>query len=124
MTGRPRVFIVNESLLLNPDTGERERKFDFSSALEHGDLVHATPAGRPPSDHRVSLELLRKSLADFEARDFLLLVGHPVLIGLAVALAADKLSDGEELQLLDWVGRAKRYAVTRVNVFGLDTVEG
>lgn len=117
----PTVYVVNEPLIWDPALGTHVKKLNLSPARAFGDLRHATSPGRPPSDLSVPLRELRESLKNFSTDDYLLLVGNPILIGWAVAIAADSLGDGEVLQLLDWDGREKKYVAIREVVFPLDT---
>jgi hypothetical protein len=51
---------------------------------------------------------MRKKLADFSEADCLLLIGNPILIGVAVALASDA-SECGHVNMLQWNGRESRY---------------
>jgi hypothetical protein len=111
-----KVFIVQDTKWVDPKDGQLKSKFDFTAATQFGELVHllepsASPFDLPPVMHR-----LHERLADFTTRDYLLLIGSPVLIGLAVAIAADK-ADGD-VAMLQWSGSKRQYIPARAfNVF-------
>lgn len=57
---------------------------------------------------------LRRGLRDFTVRDFLLLSGSPVSIGIACAIAAEK--TGGQYNVLKWDGQERRYWKARINL--------
>lgn len=103
-----RVFAVQQPKRLNPRTGTLEDHVDLSPAEEHGEVTVLLPPGAGPfKDLDNVVEDLRVGLEDFGPTDYLLLVGNPVLIGLATALAADQ-TEGN-LQFLQWSGARREY---------------
>lgn len=97
-----RVFVVNE-----PAKRDGSRTMDLTPATEFGELVFLAPAGDVPLDLRPSVEMLREGLASFTAEDYLLPVGHPMLIAAAGALAAQ--ASGGRVRMLLWRGGLGRY---------------
>ncbi len=82
-------------------------KFDSTSAERFGELVYLlSPTAAPFRSEPIIAELQEK-LRDYRPGDHLLLVGNPVLIGFAVAIAADA-NDGH-VDLLQWSGKDQRY---------------
>lgn len=101
-----RVFVVNETLRRS-DNGQLERAQDLSPALAFGQLRHLLPAGQPPTDPAIMVDTIDRGLKDFTVDDFLLLVGHPAAIGIAVALAHRR-TEGP-VRILRWSARDRRY---------------
>lgn len=105
-----RVFIVQNTLRVT-SSGKMEPKFDFSQAASFGELVHlldhnASPFDLPPVQRRLDTALL-----GFTNNDYLLLVGNPVLIGLAVAVAAAH--NNGQVGMLQWSGARRCYIPAR-----------
>lgn len=112
---RPRVFVVNEPLRINPSTGQPERIISLASAKDHGELIFLLPPGPLPDDPRPTIIALHNGLSDFTSDDFLLLVGDPRAIAWAAAIAADK--TGGPLKLLHWQRNQHRYDPVAVDLF-------
>lgn len=105
---RPRVFVVQNQHRQDRD-GVLQPKFDLEPARQHGELVFLlSPTARPFRDVEIVDELHRK-LRDYGPADHLLLLGNPCLIGWATAIAAHH--NGGRVQLLQWDGRNREYAV-------------
>jgi hypothetical protein len=105
---RPRVFVVNE-----PAKRDGSKTIDLSPACEHGELIFLSPAGDSTLDLEPTVERMTRLLSSFTEEDFLLPVGHPMLIALAGAIAARKVS---RLQMLIWKGGLSRYIPIRANI--------
>lgn len=89
-----------------------EPSMDLSPALEWGRLRFMLRDSQNPfRDLDLTLEMLR--MADIRPGDYLLLVGNPVLIGLASVVAAESLS---VLQMLQWDRARRQYRVATVRV--------
>lgn len=102
-----RVFVVQNQHRWNRQAQQFEPKFDLSPAEEFGELTYLlTPTAAPFRPEPV-IEELNEKLADFGPDDHLLLVGNPVLIGFAVAIAARH--NGGSVSLLQWSGKDQRY---------------
>lgn len=102
-----RVFVVQETLWRNPDSGELEPRVDLGPAREHGELVPLLGSGRATVGSGRELQTLRDGLADYTARDLLLLLGAPEFIAAAGAIAASR--TGGVINWLKWDRRARRY---------------
>lgn len=90
---------------------------DLSPALRYGDLKllledwpNITMSTGP------TVRRLRKALKDFSDQDYLLLVGDPIAIGLACAIAAD-INQGK-VKLLKWENREGLYYALEANMRG------
>jgi hypothetical protein len=116
MSQRPRVYIINEPLLKDPDTGELRHVYDLSPAGRYGDLVFVLEAGRPsfhPDPHPL-LSRMKQMMADVCENDFIVMVGHPTLIAWASAIMAGR--TGGMVRTLHWQSRHARYVPTVVDV--------
>lgn len=102
-----RVFVVQNQHRWSREHQRFEPKFDLSPAETFGELVYLLSPTAAPFRPEPVIEELREKLADFGPGDHLLLVGNPVLIGFAVALAAD--ANGGDVSLLQWSGKDQRY---------------
>jgi hypothetical protein len=94
-THPPRVFVVNL-----PITKDGSPAVNVSGAAAFGAMVHVFPPGRRPLDPAALRDAATKSLEAFTESDWLLPVGHPVLIAIAAAVAAER--TGGTLPLLVW----------------------
>lgn len=112
-----RVFVVQETKWVDPADGQLKPKFDLSPAAVHGELVHMLEPGASPFNLEPVLDKLHEHLATYTPQDFLLLIGSPVLLGLATAIAADY-GQGN-VRMLQWSGAKRAYVpVFAENVFG------
>jgi hypothetical protein len=91
-----RVFVVQE--VLNRDLG---------AAARFGDMKLLLPAGDVVLSPGPTIRRLRESLRGFCDDDFLLLIGDPVAIGLATAVAADM--NCGRVKFLKWSKKASTY---------------
>ena len=103
----PRVFVIQNHASYNKSTGLMVPRYDLSPAEKFGELVFLlSPITVPNNPAKVVAELRRK-LHDFSDEDHLLLIGSPVFIGWATAVAAD-INDGK-VALLQYSGNRKQY---------------
>ena len=112
-----RVFAVQQQHYWDKSRGEFLPKFDLSPAESFGRIEYLLSPTAAPFRPDGIVEELHERLSSIKPGDYLLLIGNPVLIGLACAIAADYL-DGR-LQLLQWSGKERRYIPVIVEgVFG------
>ena len=110
----PIVYVVQNTMRADSQTGELVPKFDLSPARRHGELRYLlSPSAGPWTPEAVLPELARK-LDGYRPEDFLLLVGSPILIGWAVALAAQ--ASGGVVQCLQWSGSSQGYRAVRADL--------
>lgn len=102
-----RVFVVQNQHRWDRDRQRFLPKFDLTPAEEFGELTDLLSPTAAPFNPEPVLKELREKLADFGDDDYLLLVGNPVLIGFATAVAASA-NDGR-VNLLQWSGKDRRY---------------
>jgi hypothetical protein len=83
--------------------GEWKPKFDFTPAEQFGELDIMLDHSASAFDLPPVQKLLHQKLMHFSNKDYILCVGSPVLIGLAVAIAADY--NRGHVAMLQWNGR-------------------
>lgn len=109
----PRVFCVQKQHRQDPQTGDLVPKFDLTPAQEYGELRYLFSPTAGPFNATNMLPELHEKLRDYTPEDFLLLIGNPVLIGMAVAVAAGY--SPTRVQLLQWSSSARGYLPIVVN---------
>lgn len=103
---RARVFVVQ--LHRHRDGADNMvEKYDISDAAKWGDVVYLLDGAQRLDDIPAVVESLYSDLSDMQPGDRLLLIGNPVLIGMAMAVAAD-VCDGH-VGLLYWERRDHSY---------------
>ena len=122
MTNKSRVFVVNEPLKRDPDTGAFGRAINLDPAKEHGELVFMLPPGKLPRDPQAVISDLQAAfeLEDFTVNDYLVLVGDLRAIAWASAIAAQR--TGGWLSVLQWDGQRRRYDIVRARLWETDAV--
>lgn len=106
-----RVFIANEPLRKNDETGAYERFLPMESAANFGEVVKLTPDGSPPGNVAPWLKMIREGVeASWADGDFLVLVGDPVLLAYAAYAIADATAEGGTLRVLKWERRQHSYS--------------
>lgn len=106
-----RVFLVQNTKWVDPKDGQLKNKFDFTAALQFGSIRELLEPTASPFDLPPVIRKLQAGLRDYTPQDYLLLVGSPVLIGLAVAIAADYSSG--HVAMLQWSGAKRQYIPAR-----------
>lgn len=106
------VYIVQETMKRDRQSGNWHRVHDFTPALEYGDLTFLLDGRFLPIQPQPIIEELRRKLSNFTSEDYLLLAGDPVALGLATMIASEK-TDGN-FKLLKWDRDAGRYMTIQV----------
>lgn len=102
------VYVVQNTMRYERSTGKLVEKFDLSPAAQYGELHFLLPHDASPFDLPPVIDALHEKLVDYTPHgDYLLLIGSPVLIGLAVAIAAEY-TDGD-VRMLQWSGAGLCY---------------
>jgi hypothetical protein len=107
----PLVYVVNEPLFTRAG---RDQPLDLSPACVFGQLRSVLPPGRPPSDPDALVAAVQAGLVNFTERDFLLLIGDPVAIGVATVAAVD--ATGGPVKMLRWESRARCYRLIELDL--------
>lgn len=113
---KPLVYLTNETLRRNRQTGDMERVMDIKSAYSFGDVVFLLPPGPLPADFGASIDALAEGLEGFTRNDYLIAAGDMVAFGAASALAAH--ATGGRVNFLHWVRDAHRYRKVEVQLWG------
>lgn len=111
------VYVVQEHRKYNRETGEHEPTYDLSPAQEYGELRYLLSPTAAPWRPQSIIDDLYAGLEGFGPDDYLLMMGNPVLIGLATAVVSD-INDGH-IKFLQWHGRERKYIPVEAHVFGL-----
>jgi hypothetical protein len=102
-----KVYVVQKQHKWDEGKEEFVPKFDLSSAEEYGELVYLLKPTAAPFHPGPVVEELRGKLEWFNEEDSLLLIGNPVLIGCAVAIASQ--SNRGRVKVLQWSGTSRKY---------------
>lgn len=103
------VYVVQQHLRYDRDTGQMRPRYNLDPAKKWGKLrvlLHDRMTLAEPNRTVAKLALL---LSTFSDDDYLLCIGHPVLIGWATTIAAAH-NNGRIKQLV-WSGERQDYAV-------------
>ena len=103
----PNVYVVQRQFRYDANTGQVLPKYDLTAAEVFGELrvILTDRAGVDrPAQAIAKMNLI---LSNFSDADYLLLIGHPVLIGWATALAAAH--NNGRVQHLVWSGATNSY---------------
>lgn len=109
------VYVVQDHRRYDGTTGEYTSVFDLTPAQEFGELRYLLSPTAAPWASESIINDLWDGLEDFGDGDYLLMIGNPVLCGLAAAVACD-VNKGR-LRFLQWNGRQKRYTPVEAQVF-------
>lgn len=96
------IYVVQNTHYKDHNDGVWKPKFDFTPALQFGELAFLLDHKASPYDLPPVQRVLHEKLMHFSNKDYLLCVGSPVLIGLAVAIAADY--NHGHVAMLQWKG--------------------
>ena len=108
------VFAVQSQLRIGRN-GELESKFDLASASEYGELRYVLSSNAAPWSDGI-LSDIEREMADYvSGRDYILLIGNPILIALVAVVAA---RSGPIIQFLQWNGRQCKYLPVTINLLG------
>jgi hypothetical protein len=116
MTDQPsRVFIPQHPSKFNIVTRENQNDGDLSGVLSFGHPIFMLPRGKIKySKLRRTIRALELAMFDYTNRDYLLVVGDPVVTAAAVLIAARKV--GGSINVIRWLRQTNEF-----KVFPLDT---
>lgn len=101
------VYVIQKQQRFCHEAKELVDRFDLSTAEQHGEIKYLLSPQASPFNPESVIDELHDGLMNFGPDDFLLLVGNPVLIGLATAIAADTVESS--INFLQWSGTEQRY---------------
>ena len=91
-------------------------KFNVLPARKYGELELMLPPGQITLSAGPTVNRLNHKLREFTDMDYLLLIGDPLAIGLAVAIASN--ANRGNVRLLKWDRQEKQYYPLNVNLYG------
>ena len=91
-------------------------KFNVLPARKYGELELMLPQGQITLSAGPTVNRLKHKLRNFTDMDYLLLIGDPLAIGLAVAIASN--ANRGKARLLKWDRQEKQYYPLNVNLYG------
>lgn len=109
-----KVFIVQEPMRRNKDTGQLESMMDFHMASEYGDPVVCLSSPRVALTPGPMIQSLNKVLKDFSDEDYLICVGDPSAIAVAASICAK--NNLGRYKLLKWVRDTRSYIKVDINL--------
>ena len=102
------VYVVQKQIRYNPGTGKPEPRFPtIAKAEKYGDLEYCLSPNEHPYNLESVLGNLHESLSGFSDDDYLVLVGSPILLGCAAAIAA-RYNEGR-VSFLQWSAKENDY---------------
>lgn len=104
---KSKVYIVQEPMRRNKDTGVLEPIMDFHMALEYGDPVVCLDNPRMALTPAPMVRRLQEVLKDFNDDDSLVAVGDPSAIAAAAAICAK--NNLGRFSILKWDRDTRRY---------------
>lgn len=108
------VYAIQQQMHYDAVKGELLPRFDLSPAEEFGEIKYLlSPSASPFTPDSIISELHEK-LKGFSDEDYLLLIGNPVLIGMAAAIAAD---NAGTVNFLQWSGKNHKYISIKAEIF-------
>lgn len=107
-----QVYVVQNQHRWDANQRQFVPKFDLTAAEEYGKLEFLLSPTAAPFRAGPLIAELQEKLSKIEPEDYVLLIGNPVLIGIAVAIAAGY--NQGNLNVLQWSGKDGRYLVVRL----------
>ena len=112
----PKVYVVQEPMRRDRNTGAMERLIDISPAQRYGDIEILLPSYGLPLQPDTWVPALRGALSEFSDDDFLLPAGDLTAIVAAAAIASDL--NGGRVNLLKWDRASRTYIKQEINARG------
>lgn len=119
----PTVYVVQDQRRWDTSTGALVPKYpDLAArAAAYGPVRFLLSPSAGPWNATSVLGDLARGLAGFTPQDYLLLIGNPVLIGLATAVAVQV--TGGPVRFLQWSGKDGQYIPVEAQVIPRDPAE-
>lgn len=103
------VYVVQQQVKYDPAAGKSVPRFSsIDKAEKFGQLEFLLGPQAHPYEPENPLGTLHEKLVGFSDDDYLLLIGNPVLIGLAASVAA--FYNQGKVKFLQWSGQDKEYS--------------
>ena len=109
---KPIVYVIQEI----PGTKEGRPKINIMGASEYGEFKFLLPElSQIIFSPGPLIFKLRKELANYKQKDFLLLTGDPAIIGVACSIVSD-ITNGK-YNLLKWDKQERKYYSIAINLY-------
>ena len=108
-----KVYIAQEPIYRDKDTGAVIPRFDLTPAAVYGELEFLTPGNANSLMPGPTMRALRQKLRGFSDEDFILPTGDPVLIAMVVLVAAE--SNMGKVKMLKWDKPTRSYIVIQLD---------
>jgi len=109
---KPIVYVIQEI----PGTKEGRPKINIMGASEYGEFKFLLPElSQIIFSPGPLIFKLRKELANYKQKDFLLLTGDPAIIGVACSIVSD-ITNGK-YNLLKWDKQERKYYSIEINLY-------
>jgi hypothetical protein len=114
-----RVFIVQEPLKKDPASGLVVPRINYGTLRPYGDIQFLFQWGDFKDDDALDnaapiVWQLRAKLHDFRDDDYIVPLGNPAVIGMAVAIAAE--CNNGFVRILDWIRDESRYRLIEMDL--------
>lgn len=109
------VFVVQRPRFRNPDRNYRwEDKYDLTPAEMFGDLIEIVEPDAQVGDMDRITQSMVRNLQNFSDDDFIICIGNPIMIGMAIAQAAD-VNEGR-VKCLQWRMKDRAYLPIQIDM--------
>lgn len=110
------VFVIQQQMRLDSVTGNLVPRFtSIDKALRFGKIEFLLSPSASPFAPALVLGDLHEKLRNFNDKDCLLLIGNPVLIGMATAIAGHY--NQGRVRFLQWSGRHSEYTEVVAKIY-------
>lgn len=109
------VFIPQEPMKRDFETGEFRAMYDLTPARNFGDLETLFPSGPIPLDTDFVIEVMMQKLRNYTDNDYIMCIGDPTLISIATVCAAK--INNFKVSLLRYSKKERFYIPTKWSVF-------
>jgi hypothetical protein len=103
------VYVVQRQFRFNRETGQLTPRYDLVPAEKYGEIRVILSDRTAVEYSETIITKMDLILSNYTSNDYLLLIGHPCLIGWATALAAAH-NKGRVRQLI-WHGSTQKYSI-------------
>jgi hypothetical protein len=110
------VFVVQEQFVYDRETGQNIPRFPtITKAEEFGEIKFILDPPAHPFNQQSILGKFHEALSSFSDDDHLILVGNPILLGMATAIAA--YYNQGRVKFLQWSPKGERYVLIPSEMF-------
>jgi hypothetical protein len=114
MDDKSTVYVVQQPMKRDQETGELVPRFDISPASAYGNIEFLLNDGRAPLNPAPMIHTMRQKLKDFGDEDYLLPMGDPTAMAAATMLAS-QYNQGR-VNVLRWDRQTRQYIKVRLSI--------